>query len=346
MPAALLTDADRFPFDAADHATLEAAGVELRELAGHDPADVLHAARGVDAVFVYHARFPRETIERLDGVRVLARCGAGYDNIDVVAAREHGIEVVYVPDYGVDDVADHALALLLACARRVPESDRSIRAGAWPSYTELAPMYRLRGRTLGVIGYGRIGRKVAEKGRAFGLRVVVHDPFVDESVDRDLLLRESDFVSLHMPLTDETRHTIGRAELAMMKPTAVLINTARGGVVDAVALVEALTGGALGGRLSTCSKRRRCRGSIRCDRSTTSCSPRTPPPTRKRPSPRSGSAPSPTRSGSCAERRRKTQCRDRRPLPQVEAGSAGTVKEVLVQEDDARVGDVIARLDQ
>ena len=247
MPAALLTDADRFPFDAADHATLEAAGVELRELAGHDPADVLHAARGVDAVFVYYARFPRETIERLDGVRVLARCGAGYDNIDVVAAREHGIEVVYVPDYGVDDVADHALALLLACARRVPESDRSIRAGAWPSYTELAPMYRLRGRTLGVIGYGRIGRKVAEKGRAFGLRVVVHDPFVDESVDRDLLLRESDFVSLHLPLTDETRHTIGRAELAMMKPTAVLVNTARGGLVDAVALVEALTGGALGG---------------------------------------------------------------------------------------------------
>ena len=247
MPAALLTDADRFPFDAADHATLEAAGVELRELAGHDPADVLHAARGVDAVFVYHARFPRETIERLDGIRVLARCGAGYDNIDVVAAREHGIEVVYVPDYGVDDVADHALALLLACARRVPGSDRSIRAGAWPSYTELAPMYRLRGRTLGVIGYGRIGRKVAERGRAFGLRVVVHDPFVDESVDRDLLLRESDFVSLHMPLTDETRHTIGRAELARMKPTAVLINTARGGIVDAVALVEALAGGALGG---------------------------------------------------------------------------------------------------
>ena len=247
MPAALLTDADRFPFDAADHATLEAAGVELRELAGHDPADVLHAARGVDAVFVYYARFPRETIERLDGVRVLARCGAGYDNIDVVAAREHGIEVVYVPDYGVDDVADHALALLLACARRVPESDRSIRAGAWPSYAELAPMYRLRGRTLGVIGYGRIGRKVAEKGRAFGLRVVVHDPFFAESVDRDLLLRESDFVSLHLPLTDETRHTIGRAELAMMKPTAVLVNTARGGIVDAVALVEALTGGALGG---------------------------------------------------------------------------------------------------
>ena len=247
MPAALLTDADRFPFDTADHATLDAAGVELRELAGHDPADVLHAARGVDAVFVYHARFPRETIERLDGVRVLARCGAGYDNIDVVAAREHGIEVVYVPDYGVDDVADHALALLLACARRVAESDRAIRAGAWPSYTELAPMYRLRGRTLGVIGYGRIGRKVAEKGRAFGLRVVVHDPFVDESVDRDVLLRESDFVSLHMPLTDETRHTIGRAELAMMKPTAVLVNTARGGVIDAVALVEALTRGALGG---------------------------------------------------------------------------------------------------
>jgi D-3-phosphoglycerate dehydrogenase / 2-oxoglutarate reductase len=248
MPAALLTDADRFPFDAEDHATLEAAGVELRELAGHDPAEVLHAARGVEAVFVYHARFPRETIERLGGVRVLARCGAGYDNIDVAAAREHGIEVVYVPDYGVDDVADHALALLLACARRVAQSDRAMRVGEWPSYSELAPMQRLRGRTLGVIGYGRIGRNVAEKGRALGLRVLVHDPFVpDESVDREVVLRESDFVSLHLPLTEETRHSIGRAELASMKTTAILINTARGGIVDTVALVEALRGGTLGG---------------------------------------------------------------------------------------------------
>ena len=247
MPTALLTDAERFPFDADDRALLDDAGVELRELQGHEPEDVVRAARGADAVFVYHARFPRETIELLDGVRVLARCGAGYDNIDVAAARERGIEVVYVPDYGVDDVADHALALLLACARRVAESDRAIRAGRWPAYADLAPMHRLRGRTLGVIGYGRIGRNLADKARALGLRVLVHDPYVDESVDRDRLLRESDFVSLHLPLDDETEHTIGHVELAAMKPTAILVNTARGPVVDTDALVDALRAGVVGG---------------------------------------------------------------------------------------------------
>ena len=248
MPTALLTDAERFPFDPDDKAALDAAGVELRELAGHDPGDVLDAARGVEAVFVYHARFPRETIERLRGVRVLARCGAGYDNIDVAAARECGIEVVYVPDYAVDDVADHALALLLACARRIAESDRAVRRGEWMSYAELSPMWRLRGRTLGVIGYGRIGRSLAEKCRALGLRVLVHDPFTgDESIERDALLREADFVSLHLPLTDATYHSIGETELALMKPTAILVNTSRGAIVDETALAAALHTGAIGG---------------------------------------------------------------------------------------------------
>jgi D-3-phosphoglycerate dehydrogenase len=248
MPTVLLTDADRFPFDPDDRALLEEAGVQLRELAGHEPEDVVEAAEGADGIFVYHARFPRETIARLDGVRVLARCGAGYDNIDVTAARERGITVVYVPDYGVDDVADHALALLLACARRVVQADRAVRAGGWPTYADLAPMRRLRGRTLGVLGYGRIGRNLAEKARALGLRVLVHDPYVpQDSIDRDNLLRESDFVSIHVPLTDASRRSIGRAELALMKPTAILVNTARGPIVDTDALVEALAAGLLGG---------------------------------------------------------------------------------------------------
>jgi lactate dehydrogenase-like 2-hydroxyacid dehydrogenase len=138
MTVALLTDSDIFPFDAEDRAKLADAGVELRELAGHAPDEVVSAAKGADAVFVYYARFPRETIRELDGVRVLARCGTGYDNIDVNAARERGIEVVYVPDYGMDDIADHALALLFACARRIAESDRAVRAGVWPAYAALA----------------------------------------------------------------------------------------------------------------------------------------------------------------------------------------------------------------
>jgi phosphoglycerate dehydrogenase-like enzyme len=248
MSVALLTDSDTFPFDAEDRATLADAGVELRELAGHEPDDVVSAAKGADAVFVYYARFPRETIRRLDGVRVLARCGTGYDNIDVTAARERGIEVVYVPDYGVDDIADHALALLLACARRIAESDRAVRAGAWPSYAALSPMFRLRGRTLGVVGYGRIGRNLAEKARALGLRVLAHDPYVSEaSTDRELLFRESDFISVHVPLTEETRHSVGRNDIALMKPTAILVNTARGPIVDTTALAEALLEGRLGG---------------------------------------------------------------------------------------------------
>ena len=245
---ALLTDAERFPFDDDDRAALAEAGVNLRELRGHEPDDVVRAARGSEAIFVYYARFPRETIEQLGGVKVLARCGAGYDNIDVAAARERGIEVVYVPDYGVDDVADHALALLLACARRIVRSDRAVRSGEWPSYGDLGPMHRLRGRTLGVIGYGHIGRNLATKARALRLRVLVHDPYVpDESVALEELLRASDFVSLHVPLNDATRQMIGREELALMKPTAILVNTARGGVVDTDALVAALGAGALAG---------------------------------------------------------------------------------------------------
>jgi D-3-phosphoglycerate dehydrogenase len=248
MAVALLTDADRFPFDAEDRAGLAAAGVELRELPGHEPDALVAAARGVEVIFVYHARFTRETLARLDGLRVLARCGAGYDNIDVQAAREHGIAVVYVPDYGIDDVADHALGLILACARKIALCDRRVRAGEWPAYAELAPMRRLRGRTLGLYGYGRIGRNLGEKARALGLRVLAHDPYVGEATaTRDELFSESDFVSIHVPLTDETRHSVGAAELATMRPGAVVVNTARGAVVDTVALAAALREGRLGG---------------------------------------------------------------------------------------------------
>jgi D-3-phosphoglycerate dehydrogenase len=222
--------------------------VELRELAGHEPDEIVAAAQGAAAIFVYYARFPAETIARLDGVRVLARCGTGYDNIDVGAARDRGIEVVYVPDYGIDDVADHALALILACARKVGYADRRVRAGEWPGYAELGPMFRLRGRTLGLFGYGRIGRRVAEKGAALGMRVLAHDPYVAEaSATRDELFREADVVSIHTPLTPETRHAVGAAELAAMKPGAILVNTARGPVVDTVALATALREGHLGG---------------------------------------------------------------------------------------------------
>jgi D-3-phosphoglycerate dehydrogenase len=248
MAVALLTDSERFPFDVEDRAALAAEGVELRELPGHEPDAVVAAARGADVVFVYHARFSRETIARLDSLRVLARCGAGYDNIDVAAARERGIEVVYVPDYGIDDVADHALALILDCARKVTLCDRRVRAGQWPAYGDLAPMRRLRGRTLGLYGYGRIGRNLGDKARVLGMRVLAYDPYVDEATaTRDELFGESDFLSIHVPLTEETRHSVGATEFAKMHRDAVLVNTARGSIVDTVALAAALRDGGLGG---------------------------------------------------------------------------------------------------
>ena len=248
MTLFVLTDADCFPFDADDRAALAAEGVELRELPGHEPEEVIAVAQGADAIFVYYARFPRETIERLAGVRVLARCGTGYDNIDVAAARERGMQVVYVPDYGVEDVADHALALMLACARKIALSDRHVRAGEWPSYHELGPMFRLRERTLGLFGYGRIGRRLGEKGEALGMRVLAHDPYTAEATaTREELFSASDVVSIHVPLTPETRYAVGASELAAMKSRAILVNTARGPIVDTVALAAALRDGHLGG---------------------------------------------------------------------------------------------------
>jgi D-3-phosphoglycerate dehydrogenase / 2-oxoglutarate reductase len=241
MPTVLLTDSDRFPFDEEDRATLAGAGVALRELPGHEPEQVVAASQGAAAIFVYHAKLTRETIARLDDCRVLARCGTGYDNIDVAAARERGIEVVYVPDYGIDDVADHALALVFASARKLALCDRAVRAGEWPGYGELAPMFRLGGRTLGVYGYGRIGRRLADKARALGMNVIAHDPWVPEAAaTKEELLRKADVVSVHLPLSDETRHAVGEAELALMKPTSILVNTSRGPIVDTVALAAAL----------------------------------------------------------------------------------------------------------
>ncbi|MDQ3893113.1 MAG: C-terminal binding protein [Actinomycetota bacterium] len=249
MAVALLTDSDRFPFDDDDRATLALAGVELRELPGHEPGRLVEAGRDADVIFIYYGKFTRDVIEQLDGCRVLARCGTGYDNIDVAAARARGIEVVYVPDYGIDDVSDHALALLLACARKIALADRAVRRGEWPHYARLAPLRRLQGQTLGFLGYGRIARALARKARPLGLRLIAHDPYVGEAdvelVARDELFARADIVSIHVPLSDETRGTVGKREFRLMKPNSVVINTSRGAVVEEQALAKALSDGVL-----------------------------------------------------------------------------------------------------
>lgn len=246
---ALLSDAERFPFSTDDLRILSDDGIELVEISGHDPASVVAAARNVDALFVYSLKIDKGFVEQLDNCKVIARCGTGYDNIDVSAARANGIEVTYVPEYGAEDVAEHTIALLFASARRLAASDRAVQGGAWPSYLELGPMRRISGANLGLIGLGRIARQVAIRAGALGLNILAYDPFVDpdEAKEHNISLRSfedvlghCDYVSIHLPLTPDTKHLIDEAALSHMRPYTWLINTSRGAIVDQEALLRAL----------------------------------------------------------------------------------------------------------
>jgi D-3-phosphoglycerate dehydrogenase len=256
MTRVLLTDSERFPFAPGELDELAETGAVLDLLPGHDPEDIAAMGGSAAGVLVYSGRFEAGLLARLRECRVLARCGAGYDNIDVRAAAERGIAVTYVPSYGADDVAEHAMALLFACARRLGRSDRSVQAGSWPSYGELGPMRRLSGRTLGLLGLGRIAREVASRANGLRLRVIAHDPFVDPAAGRAAgaelvparqLFAESDFLSVHLPLTPDTRHLVDSEAFALMRPSAYLINTSRGAVVDQAALLAALDAGLIAG---------------------------------------------------------------------------------------------------
>ena len=213
-------------------------------------AELAAAVRDVDAAIIGLQPFDAPLISGMRRCRVISRYGIGYDNIDVAAATGAGIWVARVPDYGWEDVSDHAIALLLACARDLRSYDRLARAGR-PGRPRA--LFRMKERTCGVIGCGGIGSALVRKLGGFALaRILVHDPYLSaEQVaaaggvasDLDTLLRESDFVSLHTPLTEETGQMIGAAQLRLMKPTAILINTARGGLVDQDALAAALADG-------------------------------------------------------------------------------------------------------
>jgi lactate dehydrogenase-like 2-hydroxyacid dehydrogenase len=196
-------------------------------------------------------RFDEAQFAKLEGVRVLANVAVGYDNIDVAAATRRDILVTNTPDVLTDTTADLAFALLTAAARRIVEGHQFVHSGAWRRWTiDLLAGYDIHHKTLGIFGMGRIGQAVARRGRGFSMRVIYHDAQrASETVERDLaleyvskerLLYEADFVTLHVPLLESTRHYIGEAELRQMKRTAVLVNTSRGPVVDEHALAEAL----------------------------------------------------------------------------------------------------------
>jgi D-3-phosphoglycerate dehydrogenase / 2-oxoglutarate reductase len=221
---------------------------ELVALRTKKPEEFLDAAEDCDALLnTYSGPITAEVMARMPKCRIIARYGIGVDTIDLEAATRAGIIVTNNPTYCIEEVAEHTMALLLACARKVALYDRLVRGGRW-EVPPGKPMFRLSGRTLGLVGFGNIARQVATRAASFGMRLVFADPFVREGqfdiparkVEFHDLLRESDFVSVHPPLTPQTRGMIGDEALSKMKPTAFLINCSRGPVVDTGALARAL----------------------------------------------------------------------------------------------------------
>ena len=230
-------------------------GADLRLAAQATPEAILKVAVPADALLVTYAKITADMIEQMTRCRIISRFGIGVDNVDLDAATAAGIVVTKVPDYCIDEVSDHAMALLLALVRKIPASNTQVHAGRW-EMKAVVPIHRLKGRTLGLVGFGRIPRLLAPKARAFGLRVIVHDPLVQadviarehvDQVDFDELLAQSDYISIHTPLLPETRNLFNSDVFGRVKPGAYLINTARGPIVDEQALARALDAGQLAG---------------------------------------------------------------------------------------------------
>jgi D-3-phosphoglycerate dehydrogenase len=255
MPRPVIAVTDS-PFPSLDpaKAALQRVDPELRMAKSPSADDILAVARDADAILVTYAKLPGELLRQLTRCRAIGRFGLGVDNIDIKSAAELGIMVTYVPDYCMHEVSDHAMALLLALARKIPLSNKLVQAGRW-EMPAVVPIHRLAGRVLGLVGFGNIPRALTPKAKAFGLRVVTHDPYVSpevlaaagvEAVTFDRLLDISDFVSIHAPLMPATRGLFNAETFRKMKRGAALINTARGPLVDEDALVAALDSGQLG----------------------------------------------------------------------------------------------------
>ncbi|MCC7484778.1 MAG: C-terminal binding protein [Burkholderiales bacterium] len=232
------------------------AGVaELTALRTKKPEEFIAQAADCDALLnTYAGPITAEVMAKMPKCRIIARYGIGVDTIDLEAATAAGIIVTNNPTYCIEEVAEHTMALLLACARKVAFYDRLVRAGTW-AVPPGKPLFRLDGSTLGLVGFGNIARHVAVRAAAFGMRILYADPFVKEGqfpepgrkAELDQLYCESDFVSLHPPLTPQTRGMIGDAAFGRMKPTAFVINCSRGPVIDTAALVRALDAGKIAG---------------------------------------------------------------------------------------------------
>jgi D-3-phosphoglycerate dehydrogenase len=247
----VLTD---YVWDSLDVEKQTLAGLaELVPLQTKKPDEFIQQAADCDALLnTYAGPITADVMARMPKCKIIARYGIGVDTIDLDAATAAGIIVTNNPTYCIEEVAEHTMALLLACARKVAFYDRLVRSGRW-EVPPGKPMFRLAGSTLGLVGFGNIARQVAVRAAAFGMNVLYSDPFVQQtsmpgrSVSLDTVLAEADFVSIHPPLTRDTRKMINDEALAKMKRTAWLINCARGPIVDTDALVRALDAGSIAG---------------------------------------------------------------------------------------------------
>jgi D-3-phosphoglycerate dehydrogenase len=248
------TDSDLHPLDDSLKHSLQHANAEIVLFRPNDE-QFAAVAKDADAILNADFKLTRPLIGSLRQCRIISRFGTGVDNIDVEAATERGIPVANVPEFCTEEVANRAWTLLMGIACQLIGADRSVRRGHWRSPGNVGTL-QIEGQTLGLVGFGKIARAVGKRGRVFGMNVITHDPYLSENVAQaegvtlcslETLFRTSDFISLHVPATPETHRLINAKTLALMKSTAVLVNTARGALVDEAALSQRLQQGLLAG---------------------------------------------------------------------------------------------------
>jgi len=250
----VITD-HRFPSIEIERAILEEGGAWVLECQCKNEEDIISSAHDADGIINTRAKMTRKVIEALERCKIIVRHGIGVDTVDLDAATDRGILVANVPDFCIDEVATHALALILSSARKVVLGHEGVKKGRW-DLNLVKPISRIAGQKVGILGFGRIARTLVKKLLPLGFDVVVFDPYITEEtihelgckkVDWNTLLKEADYLSIHTPLTEETQRMFGEKELQSMKSSAVIVNTARGGIIDEGALARALREGWIAG---------------------------------------------------------------------------------------------------
>lgn len=251
---AVITDYE-YPNIATEREIITGAGFVLKDYQAKTQQELIDSTRDADAVIVQYADIGRAVIERMTRCKMIIKYGVGVNNIDVDAATERGIHVCNVPDSGLDEVSNHAIAMLLMLSRKTPQATAALKEGKWGN-TPFKPLFRLAGQTLGIVGFGALGSLVARKMSNFGMTIIAHDPIVRgekaaaldvDFVSLEELCRRSDFISLHCPLNRHTECMFNRETFGWMKSSAYLLNTARGGIVHEADMIDALRTGKIAG---------------------------------------------------------------------------------------------------